>query len=36
VVFGMPKEAIARNAVVNVVPLRRLAETAMKVVNANG
>jgi two-component system, chemotaxis family, protein-glutamate methylesterase/glutaminase len=30
VVFGMPKEAIARNAVVAVVPLRRLAETALK------
>jgi chemotaxis response regulator CheB len=25
----MPKEAIARNAVVAVVPLRRLAETAL-------
>jgi len=34
VVFGMPKEAIARNAVVSVVPLRRLAETALKMVNA--
>ncbi|HEY6371462.1 MAG TPA: chemotaxis protein CheB, partial [Candidatus Sulfotelmatobacter sp.] len=30
VVFGMPKEAIARNAVVAVVPLRRMAETALK------
>jgi len=30
VVFGMPKEAIARNAVVEVVPLFRLAETALK------
>jgi len=30
VVFGMPKEAITRNAVVAVVPLRRLAETALK------
>jgi len=30
VVFGMPKEAIARNAVAAVVPLRRLAETALK------
>jgi two-component system, chemotaxis family, protein-glutamate methylesterase/glutaminase len=29
VVFGMPKEAIARNAVVAVVPLRRMAETAL-------
>ncbi len=35
VVFGMPKEAIARNAVVTVVPLRRLAETVLKMVNAN-
>jgi two-component system chemotaxis response regulator CheB len=35
VVFGMPKEAIARNAVVTVVPLRRLAEAALKMVNAN-
>jgi chemotaxis response regulator CheB len=26
----MPKEAIARNAVAAVVPLRRLAETALK------
>ncbi len=31
VVFGMPKEAIARNAVVAVVPLRRLTETALQV-----
>lgn len=30
VVFGMPKEAIARNAIVAVVPLRRIAETALK------
>jgi len=30
VVFGMPKEAIARNAVAAVVPLLRLAETALK------
>jgi len=30
VVFGMPKEAIARDAVVEVVALRRLAETALK------
>jgi two-component system, chemotaxis family, protein-glutamate methylesterase/glutaminase len=30
VVFGMPKEAIARDAAVAVVPLRRLAETALK------
>ena len=30
VVFGMPKEAIARDAVVAVVPLRRIAETALK------
>jgi two-component system chemotaxis response regulator CheB len=29
VVFGMPKEAIARNAVVAVVPLLRLTETAL-------
>src|SRR5689334_2374532 len=32
VVFGMPKEAIARNAVVEVVPLFRLAETTLKLV----
>jgi two-component system, chemotaxis family, protein-glutamate methylesterase/glutaminase len=30
VVFGMPKEAIARGAVVAVVPLRRMAETALR------
>jgi two-component system chemotaxis response regulator CheB len=30
VVFGMPKEAIARDAVEVVVPLRRIAETALK------
>jgi two-component system, chemotaxis family, protein-glutamate methylesterase/glutaminase len=30
VVFGMPKEAIARDAVEAVVPLRRIAETALK------
>ena len=30
VVFGMPREAIARDAVVAVVPLRRIAETALK------
>jgi len=30
VVFGMPKEAITRNAVEAVVPLRRLAEAALK------
>jgi two-component system chemotaxis response regulator CheB len=30
VVFGMPKEAIARAAAVAVVPLRRIAETALK------
>jgi len=30
VVFGMPKEAIARDAVVEVVALHRLAETALK------
>ena len=30
VVFGMPKEAIAREAVVEVVALRRIAETALK------
>jgi two-component system chemotaxis response regulator CheB len=30
VVFGMPKEAIARDAVAAVVPLRRIAETALK------
>jgi two-component system chemotaxis response regulator CheB len=29
VVFGMPKEAIARKAAVAVVPLRRLAETVL-------
>ncbi len=30
VVFGMPKEAIARNAVTAVVSLRRIAESALK------
>jgi two-component system chemotaxis response regulator CheB len=30
VVFGMPKEAIARNAVVEIVALQRIAETALK------
>jgi two-component system chemotaxis response regulator CheB len=30
VVFGMPKEAIARDAAVAIVPLRRIAETALK------
>jgi two-component system, chemotaxis family, protein-glutamate methylesterase/glutaminase len=30
VVFGMPKEAIARDAVTAVVPLRGIAETALK------
>jgi two-component system chemotaxis response regulator CheB len=30
VVFGMPKEAIARDAVAAVVPLRWIAETALK------
>jgi two-component system chemotaxis response regulator CheB len=30
VVFGMPKEAIARGAALAVVPLRRIAETALK------
>ena len=30
VVFGMPREAIARDAVGAVVPLRRIAETALK------
>jgi len=30
VVFGIPKEAIARNAAEAVVPLRRIAETALK------
>ena len=30
VVFGMPKEAIARGAAVAVVPLARIAETALK------
>jgi len=30
VVFGMPKEAIARGAALEVVPLRRIAETAMR------
>lgn len=34
VVFGMPKEAIACNAVVAVVPLLRLAETALKMADA--
>lgn len=29
VVFGMPNEAIARGAVEAVVPLRRIAETAL-------
>lgn len=29
VVFGMPKEAIARDAVAAIVPLRRIAETAL-------
>jgi two-component system chemotaxis response regulator CheB len=35
VVFGMPKEAIARNAVVTVVPLLRLAETALKMADSD-
>jgi len=35
VVFGMPKEAIARNAVVTVVPLHRLAETALKMADSD-
>lgn len=30
VVFGMPKEAIGRGAAIEVVPLRRIAETAMR------
>jgi two-component system chemotaxis response regulator CheB len=30
IVFGMPKEAIARDAAIAVVPLRRIAETALK------
>jgi two-component system chemotaxis response regulator CheB len=30
VVFGMPREAIARDAVAAIVPLRRIAETALK------
>ena len=30
VVFGMPKEAIARGAAIAVVPLRRIAETVLK------
>jgi two-component system chemotaxis response regulator CheB len=30
VVFGMPKEAIARGAAIAVVPLKRIAETALK------
>ena len=30
VVFGMPREAIARGAVVTVVPLNRIAEVALK------
>ena len=29
VVFGMPKEAIARKAAAAVVPLRRIAEAAL-------
>jgi two-component system chemotaxis response regulator CheB len=35
VVFGMPKEAIAHNAVVAVAPLLRLAETALKMADAD-
>jgi two-component system, chemotaxis family, protein-glutamate methylesterase/glutaminase len=35
VVFGMPKEAIARDAVLAVVPLRRLAETALRMADAD-
>lgn len=34
VVFGMPKEAIARNAVEAVVPLRRIAEAALKMASS--
>jgi len=30
VVFGMPKEAIARGAAVTIVPLNRIAEVALK------
>ena len=30
VVFGMPKEAIARGAAVTAVPLNRIAEVALK------
>jgi two-component system chemotaxis response regulator CheB len=30
VVFGMPKEAIARDAVTAIVPLRRIAESALR------
>lgn len=30
VVFGMPKEAIARGAATEIVPLRRIAETALR------
>jgi two-component system, chemotaxis family, protein-glutamate methylesterase/glutaminase len=33
VVFGMPKEAIARDAAVAVVPLVRIAETALNMIN---
>ena len=33
VVFGMPKEAITRGAVQSVVPLRRIAEAALKTSN---
>lgn len=36
VVFGMPKEAIARNAVDAIVPLRRIAETALKMAGCIG
>jgi two-component system chemotaxis response regulator CheB len=30
IVFGMPKEAIARGAAVVIVPLRHIAETVLK------
>jgi two-component system chemotaxis response regulator CheB len=33
IVFGMPKEAIARGAVNLVVPLERIASTALNVQN---
>ena len=36
VVFGMPKEAIARGAVMAVVPLRRIAEMALTMAGCIG